>query len=637
MLLIESAKESIRNMHNNSTKTIGVDVEVNINGEWKNILQCKEIGIEVSEQRSNSNGHDTSRIFLNNMSASFSCGGFRWRKTNEGDNLLNTAGKDLRLYLEGWSMSSACGSKKYGECDFSANPDYKRYAICCPESHISNIESTFRAEHLIVINNCTTKQNLLIGFLTSGRMFGRFDIKVDEEGLGMLDIINDCDGILVATGDRLESETVCFKQGQDAYSLLEEFAELWGQTMSARISADLPTGWCSWYYYFDKIREVDMLENIAYMEKNRADYPVKYIQLDDGYQSALGDWLVWNDKFPGGYRYLADSIKNAGFKPAIWVAPFLVDEKSSLMKEHPEWMVQDVNGDIDLEFSWRENHKVAILDGTNPEVIQHFITLFQKLRDAGYEYVKLDFLAQGAIHGKRYDSKATRCQALRQGMEAIRKGFGETGFILGCTAPLGSLVGVVDGQRIAPDIAPYWSPEEKYYDEAPCMPNVCRNGINRSYMHRRLWLNDPDTHIARTDNNKMKTNEVDLWTNALRMIGGLLLLSDRFATLIPERSALSRLLLSSPDEFCSRPLDFLERSVPTLWLGTSRVDGRKLLGIFNFEDKAQEFVVDVTGYGLSGLYIAEENSSQGYELLPDEWHQEIPAHSCRLYDLRFSE
>lgn len=58
-------------------------------------------------------------------------------------------------------------------------------------------------------------------------------------------------------------------------------------------------------------------------------------------------------------------------------------------------------------------------------------------------------------------------------------------------------------------------------------------------MNGRLWISDQDTHIARIDNNKLTENEVILWTYALFLTGGMMLLFDRFETLISERLKLS--------------------------------------------------------------------------------------------------
>ena len=46
--------------------------------------------------------------------------------------------------------------------------------------------------------------------------------------------------------------------------------------------------------------------------------------------------------------------------------------------------------------------------------------------------------------------------SVRAGFEAVRRGAGDDTFLLGCGAPLGPTIGVVDGMRIGPDVAPWW-------------------------------------------------------------------------------------------------------------------------------------------------------------------------------------
>ena len=74
----------------------------------------------------------------------------------------------------------------------------------------------------------------------------------------------------------------------------------------------------------------------------------------------------------------------------------------------------------------------------------------------GYDYLKLDFLFAAAAEGTRHDPGLTRAQTLRRGLEAIRRGAGKKTFILGCGCPLGPAIGIVDGMRIGPDVAPHW-------------------------------------------------------------------------------------------------------------------------------------------------------------------------------------
>ncbi len=606
--------------------------EIEYNHEWIGAAEYEKRGLELVIREIEKTEKTVSiRILLNNTSKeTFRLGGIRLRQTGRNGDFLQADGRDLHLYLEGWSMPSPCGLRKFGDRDFQFNPEYMPVAVAEPKEYIGDRENCFRAEHALGIQNMKSGEALLIGFVTTADQYGRFRIQLDEQGVALLEIIAGFDDRIVEPGDLVLSEEIEFFSGNDMNALLDDFGTVWGKMMNARVHAKLPVGWCSWYYYFSKVTEKDMLENIEFLKAHRAEYPLEYIQLDDGYQPACGDWLGLCEKFPRGLGYWADDARKNGFKPALWLAPFFVEQTADLFKQHPEWCIHNEKGEILFPMKWRGN-PTAILDGTHPGVQNFFRELFAKLRAMGFEYVKLDFMVFSSVarDGVLYDKKATRAQAFRRGLAAIREGFGTDGFILGCTAPFGPCVGLVDGERIATDITPYWAGNPPLYDEAPTVPNVCRNGIHHSYMHRKLYLNDPDTHIARTDNNKMTEEEVKLWTAALKINGGMLLLSDRFETLIPERAAYSKMLLAEPDAFVSVPLDRMERTVPAVWFARHRTEQRALFGLFNFEDVPQTVSAKLPVRGT----MKELFSGKTVETLPAT----LEPHTCFVVEINGSD
>ena len=556
---------------------------VQYNGTWLSKAECEAKGLQFTlETKENSSLLQSFRIRMTAGADSFALGGIRLTTTPAPGQL---SGKDLRLYLEGWQMATPCGMRKYGDCDFIFDKNYLQFAVAEPSDYAFDTPNHFRAEHAIGVQDNDGKQVSLIGFVTTADQYGRFQAELREDGL-KLHIIAGFDDRLVEPGDTVTTEEIAFFTGGDMNALLDRYAAFCGERMNARHDKPLPIGWCSWYYYFANVTEKDILENIDFLDQHR-EYPLEYIQLDDGYQPACGDWLGYCEKFPNGLQYWADIAAKKGFKPALWLAPFQVERCSELFKKHPDWCIKDKDGNVQFPATWR-GQDLAILDGTHPEVQAHFRQLFAELRKIGFVYVKLDFMAYSSSvrNGVLYDRKATRAQAFRRGLAAIREGFGEDGFILGCTAPFGPCIGLVDGERIATDITPVWY-RECYgkNEEAPTVPNVCRNGISHAYMHRKLWYNDPDTHIARIDSNELTEEEVKLWTASLRINGGMLLLSDRFSTLTPERLAYSKMLLDDPDAFAAVPLDRMERTIPAVWYGVRRDGKGAICGIFNLTDE----------------------------------------------------
>ena len=137
--------------------------------------------------------------------------------------------------------------------------------------------------------------------------------------------------------------------------------------------------------------------------------------------------------------------------------------------------------------------------------------------------------------------------------------------------------------RSSTDITPHWARRDRHiYAEAPTVPNVCRNVINHKYFDGRLWVNDPDTLIVRDDSTKLTQNEVELWTEAISLVGGSLMLSDRMSTLNPARMPLVRKALASVNKVCVWPVDRWERTYPAVW--GYEIGGRRKKTLFNLED-----------------------------------------------------
>ena len=83
-----------------------------------------------------------------------------------------------------------------------------------------------------------------------------------------------------------------------------------------------PSGWCSWYFYFNEISEAEIRSNARWLAENLKEFGLQYVQIDDGWQgagrgmNANRDWTTINDRFPSGMKTLAADIKKLGLKPA---------------------------------------------------------------------------------------------------------------------------------------------------------------------------------------------------------------------------------------------------------------------------------------------------------------------------------
>jgi alpha-galactosidase len=354
------------------------------------------------------------------------------------------------------------------------------------------------------------------------------------------------DNVTIAPGEKREVEPLFVMRSKEAAAAIAaRWASIAGHAMNARISAPFQRGWCSWYHYFHAVTEDAVRANLRALAAMRSEFPVDVFQIDDGFQSALGDWDTTNAKFPSGLKRLAGEIREAGFAAGIWTAPFLAARDSRLMREHPDWFItHGANGPLRAGYNtnWTTDPEgfAYALDPSNPALCDHLVRLFERMvREFGYSYLKLDFLFAGAAEGIRFDNSITRAEAIRRGLSAIRTGAGDDTFILGCGCPLGPAVGIVDGMRIGPDVAPAWGESAKTSGD-PSTVHALDAIIARSFMHRRFWLNDPDCLMLRTTATKLTANERHALAATIAASGGMLIISDDMALLGAEESTLYR-------------------------------------------------------------------------------------------------
>jgi alpha-galactosidase len=428
----------------------------------------------------------------------------------------------------------------------------------------------------------------VIGFLGGWEHDGTIRVRPARDGSSAIEVWIEAflGGVVLASSERRELHEVALSAGEgDPSALLEEWAAALGAAGGARTTAPYQVGWCSWYHYFHQVTEADLRSNLA----RAGDWPFDVVQLDDGFQSAVGDWLTTNERFPTPVDGLAAAIAAAGRTPGIWLAPFLAGPTSRVAVEHPEWLARHEPDGTPLVGAVGDGWGGAVhtLDTTNPEVLQRVEDVARAFVDAGFRYLKPDFTYAPSLRGGYADPGQTPAQRVRAGFDAVRRGAGEGTFLLGCGAPLGASVGVVDGMRTGPDVAPWWhapagaSRAAGHEGGEPAIVNAWRNTLSRAFLHRRLWLNDPDCVLLRSTHTQLDAGQIRAWALAVGVSGGMALVSDDLALLGTEARALLDEVLTlgrESDAEAARPggspprcVDLLDADPPTR-LATSQME-----------------------------------------------------------------
>jgi alpha-galactosidase len=315
-----------------------------------------------------------------------------------------------------------------------------------------------------------------------------------------------------------------------------------------------PRVWCSWYSFYTGITE-DAISRVVH---DLGDLDFDTIQVDDGWQRAIGDWQP-NEKFPSGMPSLAQSIRSTGRRAGLWLAPLIATASSRLVREHRDWLLRDERGRlVSAGFNWGE--QLYALDTTNGSALEWLQALMRTVRAWGFDYLKLDFLYGGALPGVRHVERP-REAAYRDAIRLMRAAMGDAYFVA-CAAPIVPSLGLCDALRIGPDVAAFWEQRrDERYLANPSTPGT-RNAI-RTSVHR-LWLApvvapDPDVVYISSRWNTLTAAQRSM-LHALARICGFVATSDlpswleSAASLLsgsdsaPDpRESLRHLLSASPD------------------------------------------------------------------------------------------
>jgi alpha-galactosidase len=556
----------------------------------------------------------------------------------------------LAFFCNGYQSWSFAGALQAGDHQpssmFGPYGDPKALNLVTPRFRRAG---RFTSDMFGVVGDTDHQAGLVAGFLSQREQFSAVEVLLDPEAPS-LRLTAQCDDVSLAPGEARVSDWA-YLQFADLRQPdpLGAYAEAVARENDARVPAHTPVGWCSWYHYFDRVTERDMLANLDALVKERARLPLDFVQLDDGFQAQVGDWFETKPTFPHGLRWLSDRIRAKDLTPGLWLAPYIVRSDARLLRQHPEWCLRDARGRLaSAGFNW--GRWCYALDPTHPDVRAHVHRLIETaVQEWGFPYLKLDFLYAAALPAKRYDASLTRAQAMRQALSDIRAAAGPEVFLLGCGCPLGSAVGLVDGMRVSTDVAPDWDPTLLTPHLAPLLiremdfvgvRNAIRNTINRAPLHRRWWLNDPDCLLVRDHDTNLTEAEVRSLATVIALTGGMFLVSDDMSRLRPERQRYIAALL---------PLLGARPQVPG-WLGSHMPDLLVLrlsgavgewvvVGAFNWGAHRRERSLDLAALGLQpdqDHYVSEfwdhktwlHPAGQPLALEP------IPRHGARLLALR---
>jgi hypothetical protein len=374
--------------------------------------------------------------------------------------------------------------------------------------------------------------------------------------------------VTLGPGQSIGSGRFVLNVAASAHAALETYAAAVGTAQHAR-AGHVVNGWCSWFYTLAEVSEEEVLRNTEFAARHLRPFGLEYVQIDEGYQRAHGDW-EGNERFPHGMQWLAERIKGFGFRPGLWISPYVVSEQTDVFRRHPDWLVRRRDGSLQRIGNWdNESSPEALgeavkrycLDITHPEAAEWLRELFAKItRRWGYEMIKIDFMAWSILAAERYrDATRSSAAVYRYGLTIMRAAAGEGCHILEC-GPGNTTVGLIDSMRVEADInygyaAAAW---KQYFQDPACSVAAA---AKRYYFHRRTWINDVDHACL----DLLAPVQAQAAATLIALSGGNTISGDRLVDLDPVKLEIFKRIIPSYG-VAAVPVDLFEADVPTTFV-----------------------------------------------------------------------
>jgi len=365
-----------------------------------------------------------------------------------------------------------------------------------------------------LIYNRESKQSLFLGALTSDRFLTLLHLKAEAAGAnrkivsytvdstGTTEIQKEFDlknspaddqvelSIPLKPNEEIASERLMFAAGPDYHRQLLAYGDAIRRLHHARVSSATPIGWWSWTAYYGAINQGETLANADWQAEHLKSLGYKYLQIDEGYQYARGEYTTTNaTQFPDGLRFVGHHITAVGLTLGIWTAPFEVTRRAWVFEHHKDWLVHNAKGEpISMgRVGEQDSDELYALDTTHPGAQDYLRQTYKTLvREWGVRFIKLDFIDTTAIEGYHYRPNTTAMEAQRIGLRIIRETVGDDVLLDKDGSPMLNPVGLVDTGRVSADSG------HSFEITRSAEPGIAA----RFYMHRNFFVNDPDAFMV---------------------------------------------------------------------------------------------------------------------------------------------
>ena len=390
-----------------------------------------------------------------------------------------------------------------------------------------------------------TGEHVLLAYAEDHRRYSAaFRVKKCEDLFGTGTAFSGGFNLEGTAGGEIDLPSLYIEESSGLAQSLRRCAERIAAEMHARHTQPPAFFWSSWYHAYETMDQATLEDTLSSIRA--AGVSFQYIELDAGYTPHLGDWLTPNHRWPGGLQKAAQTILDAGFRPGIWVAPFIVGDRSALYREHPDWVLHGLDGKPVVQLRSYTEPKIwgnpdcdyYVLDASHPDALRYIEDVFNTLKGWGFSLFKTDFMLWNMHDSstvRRYDPTLTSLEVMRKTLAVIRNAIGGDSYLLGCIAPFMPFIGYADGMRLAGDCGAQWA-------EAYGPVNMLRELPCDNYFNHVFWQNDPDAMLLRDFDTLLTPGEARSLALLQALSGGAVSTSDPVRRLSEDRRQLLKLV-----------------------------------------------------------------------------------------------
>jgi alpha-galactosidase len=389
-----------------------------------------------------------------------------------------------------------------------------------------------------------------------------------------------------------------------------------------------PVGWNSWGVIQDKIsyeKATKVVDFFADDLKGFRNGGTAYIDLDSYWDMML------NGGLEGDYSKLkafADYTKKRGLKPGAYWAPFTdwgFGSGGDRRAEGGQYKFGELWTKIGT--GYHDFDGARALDPTHPGTQQRIKLVIGKLKDCGFEMIKIDFLGHAAAESDHfYDpSIKTGMQAYKVGMEYLLKQLDGKMLVYAAISPNMASGRYIHVRRIACDAF-------KSINDTEYTLNSVTNGWWQTYLYDYL---DAD-HVV--------FNDASEGENIARMLSafvtGSVLLGDDFSTSGQWTERVKRLVQNPAlleiikDGKSFRPVDG-SKGQQASELFVKSIGGVHYLAMFNYSKEPKNYPISMERLGISSKtnWTAFDLIDWKSEIFNTQTTIQVPAKSARIFKL----